>query len=100
MRRMTVCVTVLSFVALANVALATGGGKALLYGGAGQGKVIFDGRVHAAKGFVCNDCHGDIFDTHKTALITMDDHSKPKACFVCHNGTKAFAECDLCHRKF
>lgn len=100
MRRLLALITAITFLFIANTVLATGGGKALLYGGAGQGKVIFDGRVHASKGFVCKDCHGGIFDTHKKALITMDDHSKPKACFVCHNGTKAFAECDQCHRKF
>lgn len=45
--------------------------KALLYGGAGQGRVIFDGRLHASKGMVCNDCHSAIFETHKKALIKI-----------------------------
>lgn len=75
-------------------------GKALLYGGAGQGKVIFDGQLHASKGMVCKDCHSDIFATQKKALITMDDHFSEKACFTCHNGEKVFNECEACHRKF
>ena len=85
---------------VSGVAFSTGGGKVLIYGGAGQGKVIFDGGIHASKGMVCNDCHAAIFDTKKKALITMDDHSSNKACFVCHNGKKAFNECVQCHRKF
>jgi len=99
MRNVTVCVTLLALVALNGTVFATGN-KALLYGGAGQGKVIFDGRLHASKGFVCNDCHSAIFDTKKKALITMDDHGKAVSCFVCHDGTKAFNDCGKCHRKF
>ena len=74
--------------------------KALLYGGAGQGRVIFDGRLHASKGMVCNDCHSAVFETHKKALITMQNHFEDKACFVCHNGKRAFNDCNSCHRKF
>ena len=74
--------------------------KALIYGGAGQGKVIFDHPVHASRGMVCNDCHTALFDTQKKALITMDDHSSGKKCFACHNGRKAFNDCTQCHRKF
>ena len=74
--------------------------RALIYGGAGQGKVIFDHRTHASKGMVCNDCHAAFFDTHKRALITMEDHSSDRKCFACHDGAKAFNECAQCHRKF
>ena len=74
--------------------------KVLIYGGAGQGKVIFDHQVHASKGMVCNDCHAAFFDTQKKALFTMEDHSSDKKCFGCHNGKKAFNECGQCHRKF
>lgn len=81
-----------------STALATGQGKTLIYGGAGQGKVIFDGRIHAAKGFVCKDCHSALFETRKQAKITMDDHFKEVKCFACHNGAKAFADCNQCHR--
>lgn len=82
-----------------TAALSVDQGKSLLYGGAGQGHVIFDGRVHAAKGFTCNDCHLRLFTTHKRALITMDDHYSDRACFACHNGDKAFNDCEKCHRK-
>ena len=91
------CIIIL---AVSSVAFPTGEGKVLIYGGAGQGKVIFDGGLHASKGMVCNDCHTKIFETSKKALITMDDHSKDKACFVCHDGKKVFNECEQCHRKF
>jgi phosphate transport system substrate-binding protein len=74
--------------------------KALIYGGAGQGKVIFDHKTHASKGMVCADCHAAIFDTQKKALFTMEDHSSDKKCFACHNGKKAFNDCAQCHRKF
>ncbi len=100
MRHLIFIMLVLAFLLASGGAGATGDGKSLLYGGAGQGKVIFDGRTHASAGFVCNDCHLQIFQTAKKALITMDDHNNGKACFSCHNGTKAFNECGKCHRKF
>jgi len=83
----------------AAAAYATDKGKALIYGGAGQGKVIFDGRTHASKGYSCNDCHLKLFATHKKALITMGDHLGDKSCFACHNGKIAFDDCASCHRK-
>jgi phosphate transport system substrate-binding protein len=88
--------------ALVATAAATGSGKVLLYGGAGQGKVIFDGRTHASAGIACNDCHTApaLFQMQQQALITMDDHGRPKACFACHNGLQAFNDCEKCHRKF
>lgn len=97
MRTALICMI---FFAGAVPAGATGGGAALLYGGAGQGKVIFDGRLHASKGFVCKDCHSEIFATKKKALITMDDHAGTTACFACHDGVTAFSDCKNCHRKF
>jgi phosphate transport system substrate-binding protein len=90
---------VLLLMALAGTAAATGGGKILVYGGAGQGKVIFDGRTHASTGLVCKECHTLIFEMRKKALISMADHGAPKACFACHNGQKAFNDCEKCHRK-
>lgn len=99
MRKTITTILALAICLAAGVACATHD-KALLYGGAGQGRVIFDGRLHASKGMLCNDCHGAIFATSKKALITMEDHEKPVACFTCHNGTKAFNDCELCHRKF
>jgi phosphate transport system substrate-binding protein len=99
MRKIIVCVIALAVATSGSAAFATRD-KALLYGGAGQGRVIFDGRLHASKGLVCNDCHGTIFATQKKALISMDDHSAAVACFVCHDGTKVFNDCENCHRKF
>lgn len=98
MKNVTAVVTLLTLAALCGGAFATSD-KALLYGGAGQGKVIFDGRLHASKGLRCNDCHSDIFATNKKALITMDNHGESVACFVCHDGVKAFNDCESCHRK-
>jgi c(7)-type cytochrome triheme protein len=99
MRKIIVGVIALAVATSGSAAFATRD-KALLYGGAGQGRVIFDGRLHASKGLVCNDCHGTIFATQKKALISMDDHSAAVACFVCHDGTKVFNDCENCHRKF
>ncbi len=92
-----------------GLALATSEGKALRYGGGGQGTVMFDGRLHASKGFRCDDCHSKLFDTRKTAHITMADHFTDKACFKCHNNTDksdatgyppaASRDCATCHRK-
>lgn len=82
-----------------SVAFATGQGKSLNYGGAGQGRVIFDGKIHASKGYVCKDCHSSLFETRKQARITMDDHAGSGKCFGCHNGKIAFADCAACHRK-
>ncbi|GFO67984.1 hypothetical protein GMLC_15630 [Geomonas limicola] len=98
MKLSTVSLVLAGLALLAGVAGATSD-KALLYGGAGQGKVIFDGRLHASKGLVCNDCHSAIFATKKEALITMDNHSQKVACFTCHDGVKVFNDCDQCHRK-
>ncbi len=85
--------------------LATDGGKSLRYGGGGQGTVMFDGRLHASKGFRCDDCHAKLFDTKKVAHITMADHFTDKACFKCHNNNNktdpltASRDCATCHRK-
>jgi thiosulfate reductase cytochrome b subunit len=88
-----------------GIAHATGGGASLRYGGGGQGTVIFDGRLHASKGFRCNDCHSELFETRKVAHIKMADHFTDKACFKCHNNNNntdkntASRDCATCHRK-
>jgi thiosulfate reductase cytochrome b subunit len=99
MKKVTVCLTLLTALAAMGGVSAATGDRALLYGGAGQGKVIFDGRLHASQGLVCNDCHSAIFATKQVALMTMDNHGEAVACFACHNGTKAFNDCEGCHRK-
>jgi phosphate transport system substrate-binding protein len=76
------------------------GAPPLLYGGAGQGRVIFDGRLHAAQGLACNACHATgLFATKKQALIELADHGTDRACFRCHDGKRAFDACERCHRK-
>ncbi|SCM73043.1 substrate-binding domain-containing protein [Desulfovibrio sp. 86] len=74
--------------------------KTLRYGGGGQGTVVFDGPLHASKGFVCNDCHVSIFPPAQKAHITMEDHFKGVACFTCHNQVVVSRDCGFCHRKF
>jgi len=77
-----------------------GTADALLYAGAGQGRVVFDGRFHASRGLACDDCHASgLFSTKKQALLTMDDHGSGRACWACHDGKRAFGECAGCHRK-
>lgn len=77
----------------------------LLYRGGGEGKVVFDGQLHASRGYRCNDCHteykkvGALFTTHKTARIDMATHSSGTQCFACHDGATAPNQCDGCHRK-
>ncbi len=84
---------------LAGEALAVDGTRALTYRGGAQGRVIFDGRTHAAKGLVCASCHSALFDTQKRGLITFSDHGTDKSCFACHDGKQAFDTCDNCHRQ-
>ena len=75
-----------------GVALATDG-KVLSYGGAVDGKVLFDGQIHLSKGYVCVDCHSDLFATKREALITMEMHQQDTSCFHCYNGQTAFNNC-------
>jgi c(7)-type cytochrome triheme protein len=70
-----------------------------------QGKVTFDGKVHADKGLKCTDCHTKIFKMKKgSTTMKMDELNTGKFCGECHNGTKAFktsdnANCARCHKK-
>lgn len=82
--------------------MAVPAGKTVEYGGGPLGKVIFDGKIHADKGFKCNDCHTAIFKMKKEVKITMADHKDSKFCFKCHDGSKAFKSddnCARCHKK-
>lgn len=74
-------------------------GKSLRYGGGGQGTVLFDGTLHAGKGYVCNDCHLQLFVTKKQARIRMGDHFTDTSCFKCHDNKTAPRDCATCHRK-
>jgi c(7)-type cytochrome triheme protein len=82
------------------------GPPALSYRGGGQGRVIFDHQLHAAKGYVCADCHTDyagtgrqLFQTQKQGLIDRAVHDRDQSCFACHNGTTASKQCETCHRR-
>jgi c(7)-type cytochrome triheme protein len=68
------------------------------YRGGAQGRVVFDGRTHGAKGLACTACHNALFPMQRTGLINMADHTSGQKCFACHNGTQAFNTCTSCHR--
>lgn len=78
----------------------------LSYRGGDQGPVVFDHRLHAARGFCCFDCHTNyagtgkqLFQTRKRGLIDRAVHDRDESCFACHNGTVASADCETCHRQ-
>jgi c(7)-type cytochrome triheme protein len=95
-------IVLLVSIAFAGTALAVPSGKTLEFPGA-MGKVVFDGKIHADKGFKCGDCHTKIFPMKRTTL-TMAEINAGKECGACHNGEKAFkasdpANCTKCHKK-
>lgn len=95
--------------ALAVVLLAAGlGGSAwavppgltVEFDGNGEGKVVFAGARHTGPGMHCSNCHMEIFYVSRNSQITRADHRRHQACFVCHDGERAFAarsNCDRCH---
>lgn len=97
MKRLLGLAVLLALAGFAQSARATSG-ETILYGGGGEGRVTFDGQLHASKGYVCNDCHLTLFQTQKKGLITLADHKTDAACFSCHNGKVASKKCDSCHR--
>jgi len=87
---------------VASVAFAVPPGKTVEFPGGKLGKVVFDGKKHAAAGNKCNNCHPKIFKMKKgSTKITMKDINAGKFCGTCHNGTKAFkaTACKKCHVK-
>lgn len=104
-KTLTILLAVAFAVVFVGSALAVNPGKTVEYAGGNQGKVVFDGKIHADKGLKCNDCHTKIFQMKKGTLkITMADMNAGKNCGECHNGTKAFkssdpANCGKCHKK-
>ena len=89
---------------LAGNVLSVPSGKTVEYKGGSEGKVIFDGKVHAEKGLKCSDCHPKLFPMKKGTGFKMADLNAGKACGACHNGEKAFktsdnANCGKCHKK-
>lgn len=104
MKLLTILLTVAIAVVLIGSAMAVPTGKTVEYAGGTMGKVVFDGKAHADKGFKCNDCHTKLFQMKKGAKMTMKDMNEGKLCGDCHNGTKAFAtkdaaNCVKCHKK-
>jgi len=105
MRITVLMLTVLIAVAFVGSAFAVPPGKTVEFAGGGNGKVVFDGKIHADKGLKCNDCHTKVFQMKKGSFkMTKEDHGTDKGCGTCHNGTKAFsqkdeASCGKCHKK-
>jgi c(7)-type cytochrome triheme protein len=72
-----------------------------------NGKVIFDGKVHADKGLKCESCHSKpkLFEMKKGGdKMAMAAMNEGKFCGACHDGKKAFsvkepANCVKCHAK-
>lgn len=70
------------------------------------GKVSFEGKAHANKGFKCADCHSKpkLFEMKKGGdKMTMAAMNQGKFCGTCHDGKKAFsvkstADCAKCHQ--
>jgi phosphate transport system substrate-binding protein len=83
----------------AGAARATPGDRVINYRGGGQGRVSFDVRTHAKAGLRCRDCHDALFPTRRTGLISRAEHQQGSACFACHDGKQASAECASCHRQ-
>ncbi len=89
---------------LAASAFAVPPGQTVEFTPEGAGKVIFDGKIHAAKGATCADCHPGLFPMKKGgATLSMKDMEAGKGCGACHNGTKAFGvkdavSCNKCHK--
>ncbi|OGA13508.1 MAG: hypothetical protein A3H32_06890 [Betaproteobacteria bacterium RIFCSPLOWO2_02_FULL_63_19] len=104
MKRVVTWMSMLAFALFFGSAIATMPGKTVEYAGGPMGKVVFDGKAHAAKGLKCTDCHTKIFQMKKEAKMKMADLNAGKFCGTCHNGTKAFktsdaASCKKCHKK-
>jgi c(7)-type cytochrome triheme protein len=99
-----VAVIVIVALALSLPAFAVPSGKIVVLEPKGAGKVVFDGKMHADKGFKCADCHPGVFKMKKDGdAITMKDIREGKFCGTCHNGTKAFnakdaVSCTKCHK--
>jgi len=85
--------------------MAVPSGKTVEFASA-QGKVTFDGKVHADKGLKCADCHTKpkLFEMKKGGgKMTMAAMNEGKSCGACHDGKKAFsvkapADCVKCHK--
>jgi c(7)-type cytochrome triheme protein len=68
------------------------------------GDTIFSHSTHIEIGYLCDDCHPDVFiPKHKAQIMKMDSMSKKNEyCGTCHDGDTAFSikrDCDTCHIK-
>jgi len=97
-------VIVAAALVLSVEAFAVPTGRTVVLEPKGAGKVVFDGKLHAEKGFKCADCHQGVFMMKKGGdKITMKDIREGKFCGTCHNNTKAFGttdavSCSKCHK--
>lgn len=104
MLRITAAIAAALFV-LSAAAYAVPSGKVVVLEPKGAGKVVFDGKLHADKGFKCADCHQGVFMMKKGGdTITMKDIREGRFCGTCHNDTKAFGtkdavSCTKCHKQ-
>jgi c(7)-type cytochrome triheme protein len=104
MRMIPPILAILALVMFMGSAMAVPAGKTVTFDNP-MGKVVFDGKVHAAQGLKCTACHTKIFKMKKGAdKMTMADINAGKFCGACHNGTQAFkandpANCKKCHMK-
>ena len=100
----TVAAVLSTMVILAGNASAVGPDKTITWAGGGKGKVLFDGRKHAEKRYVCKDCHPGLFSMkYGASRITHAELKQGKHCGACHNGTLAFStadrgKCFACHQ--
>jgi c(7)-type cytochrome triheme protein len=104
MSRLAAVIAVLIGAVFVGNALAVPAGKTVDWDTT-NGKVTFDGKIHADKGVKCTDCHVKIFKMKKGSTeMKMADINSGKFCGECHNGTRAFAakeqaNCGKCHKK-
>ena len=101
MRRLASRLVVLALgVGACGAALAVPPGLKVVFDGNGEGEVTFTGAKHTGPGMHCSNCHFELFDVSRSSQITRADHKRKQACFVCHDGKRAFASrsnCDRCH---
>ena len=102
MKRLLAALVILVALALEwpGIAQAVPPGFSVEFDGKGEGKVTFTGAKHTGKDMHCSTCHMEIFHVSRSAPITRADHKHKQACFVCHDGERAFAprkNCDRCH---
>lgn len=100
MKRLIVCVAVAMVLTFSGSVMAAPKGKTVEFKGGAQGKVVFDGKVHAVN--KCTDCHPKIFKMKKGSTKVTAPHKPGKFCATCHDGKKAFSfkdNCGKCHKK-